>query len=345
MAEDGPIMGRYPRVTPVDQIVRAQTRARIPARSPAQWLTWAAAVAIAMAAASGCQSSEPTRPDESLGGLVIPLVEPPAPIDVTKAATDPAELVRALLATHSSNAEALGPHRFVAESKTELSEGTTPLETLVEHRQIQYASASKFFSQYENDAGYGREAIFVDGTLYLRPRYGKYNRRLPESAEEPPAICDENHGSLGAYADLLAPGMEITDKGESNLDGRTVRVIAVGLKKGTQTPASESLAHKQWRASRQVNDLSGEITLDVKTGAALSAKLAGTVGFSRDGKRLTMRVSIDHKLSLQAPEEIRAPDPSECVDVFERRTEVDERDQLLDGIAPKTRKGGGAGSP
>jgi hypothetical protein len=68
-------------------------------------------------------------------------------------------------------------------------------------------------------------------------------------------------------------------------------------------------------------------------------KLAGTIGFTRDGRRFTMKISVDSTLSgLGSPAMILAPAEGDVVATPERRREVDDRDYLLQGIAPALRR-------
>src|SRR5262249_62342557 len=68
-------------------------------------------------------------------------------------------------------------------------------------------------------------------------------------------------------------------------------------------------------------------------------KLAGKVGFLRDGKRFAMAVSVDSAVSgLGSAAVILPPPEGEIVATPERRREVDDRAYLLQGIAPPLRR-------
>jgi hypothetical protein len=71
----------------------------------------------------------------------------------------------------------------------------------------------------------------------------------------------------------------------------------------------------------------------------LAVKLAGAVGFTRDGVRRTMKLSVDGTLTgIGTPVAIAAPDRAEVVATPERMREVDDRDSLLRNIAPPLRR-------
>jgi hypothetical protein len=68
-------------------------------------------------------------------------------------------------------------------------------------------------------------------------------------------------------------------------------------------------------------------------------KLTGTLGFSREGRRFTMKLAVDSTISgLGTTAEIAPPSDDEVVATPERRREVDDRDYLLQGIAPPLRR-------
>src|SRR5690606_41945222 len=82
-----------------------------------------------------------------------------------------------------------------------------------------------------------------------------------------------------------------------------------------------------------------EIVLDAASGLPLSATLRGVVGFSRDGRRFSMKVSVDGKVTaIGSPVAIEPPPADEIVATPERLREVDDRDFLLQGIAPPSRR-------
>src|SRR5437867_1584911 len=96
------------------------------------------------------------------------------PIDPVKAAGDPAELRRALLASHRDLH--LGGHRFKGTSKLRVTENGAEVEALDEEASIEWAKGGDYHALYTNSRDYGREVYFVGGDLFVRPRYGKLIR-------------------------------------------------------------------------------------------------------------------------------------------------------------------------
>ena len=80
------------------------------------------------------------------------------------------------------------------------------------------------------------------------------------------------------------------------------------------------------------------VVIDSAKGIPLSWKLDGSVGFTKDGKRYSMRVSLAGGVTqIGVVAVISAPAEGEVVATPGRLREVEERDQLLQGIAPPLR--------
>jgi len=302
-----------------------------------------AVLALCSAACGRSQSV----PDQELTGLVVEAKKPDAAIDVERATREPAELTRALMQPYRATLAALGPHSVAVNTETVITEragaaggsASAPVTELSDHAQIENGDAGAFHGIYTNSADYGREVTFVDGKLYLRPRYQRWHGRAPEAPDEPAALRDQFFDALGAMWDLLAPGAELSDGGPIEIAGRAGRKISVRRSAEPANPPAEPLAQRRWREARTVDAVTGEIVLDAAKGVPLAVKLAGTIGFSRDGRRFTMKVSLDSALSgLGTTTEIAAPGDDDVVATPERLREVDARDYLLQGIAPPLRR-------
>ncbi len=288
--------------------------------------------------ALGCGRSEGV-PDEQLGGLVIAPKTQAAAIDVARATKDPRELGRALSLPYRDVIAALGPHTFEIKTSTTVEEGGKQVNDLSDQTKIELGDNTAFSAVYTNSADYGREALFVDGKLYLRPRYQRWHGRAPEHPDEPSQIRDSFFAPIPATWELLAPGVELTDQGTTQIAGRTGRTIAVKLAPNAARPAAETLEQRKWREKRSVEAVSGEIVIDADKGVPLAVKLAGTIGFSRDGRRFTMKLTLDAAVSaIGKPVALAAPPADQVVATPERLREVDDRDFLLQGIAPPLRR-------
>lgn len=144
---------------------------------------------------------------------------------------------------------------------------------------------------------------------------------------------------MAATWDLLAPGAEVADGGALEIGGRAGRKIEVKHAADPRDPGAEPIAQRKWREARSVDDVTGEVVLDAERGVPLAVKLTGTIGFTRDGRRFAMKVSVDGAISgIGTAAMILPPPDGEVVATPERRREVDDRDYLLQGIAPPLRR-------
>ncbi|HLL21617.1 MAG TPA: hypothetical protein VK427_05775, partial [Kofleriaceae bacterium] len=192
---------------------------------------------------------------------------------------------------------------------------------------------------YTNSADYGREAIFVGNKLYLRPRYQRWHGRAPESPAEPVEIRASFYGALPAAWDLVGYAAELTDRGIVPVAGRSGRKVELKLSPSPAKPVAEPLVQRKWREGRSVEALTGSVVLDPETGAPLAMDLDAQVAFSRDGRSFVMKVKLAAAVSnIGTPSAISAPAEPEVVATPGRMREVDDRDYLLQGIAPPIRK-------
>lgn len=296
------------------------------------------AAILTLGSAVACGRSQGV-PDEDLGPLVVEPKQEDGKILVDRAAKDPAELSRALALPHRKVLAAIGPHTATIASMTTVEEAGKPVSALGDRTKIEIGETGAYHALYENDADYGREVIFAGGLMYLRPRYQKWHGRAPETADEPLALRDQFFEPIAATWDLLAPGVELTDKGPADVGGRPGRKIAIHLSPKPAKPRAETLAQKKWREQRTIEEVTGEVILDADKGTPLAIQLAGTVSFMRDGRRFKMKTSITAAISgVGTAVAIAAPAQGEVVATPERLREVDDRDYLLQGIAPPLRK-------
>ena len=288
--------------------------------------------------AVACGRSEGV-PDEQLGGLVIAPKTKAPPIDVARAGKDTKELGRALMLPYRDVITALGPHTYSISTSTVVEEAGKKVNELSDQTSISLGDKGAFSAVYTNSADYGREAMWVDGKLFLRPRYQRWHGRAPEHPDEPNQIRDSFFVPIAATWELLAPGAELTDQGTVQVAGRTGKKIAVKLSPDPAKPQAEMLTQRKWREKRSIEAVSGEVVLDPDKGVPLSVKLSGTIVFTRDGRRFTMKVSLDASArEIGKAVAVAVPPPDQVVSTPERLREVDDRDFLLQGIAPPLRR-------
>lgn len=294
-------------------------------------------VVVATLAIAGCGRSEGVA-DKDLGSLVIAPKEKRDPVDVAKASRDVAELSRALSMPYGDVVTALGPHTYTLATTNTVVEGGQPVNDLSDKTTIALGGGDAFHGEYTNSADYGREVLFVDGKLYLRPRYQRWHGRAPDDPKEPAQLRDSYFDAVAATWDLLEPAVELSDLGPAQIAGRAGRKIGVKQSPSPRAPAAETLVQRKWREKRTIENVTGEVVLDAEKGVPLAVKLAGTVTFMRDGRRFTMKITLDASATAMGPAQLAAPPADQVVATPERLREVDDRDFLLQGIAPPLRK-------
>lgn len=287
--------------------------------------------AVALAAVA-CGASGGTS-DKDLEGLVVAEKPPPATIDVGKAGRDAQTLAAVVQLPWSRAAAQLGDHRLTITTHSEVREATAVLESLEDTTVIDLASDGTYHARYENKHDYGREVVFLGGKLYLRPRYARWHERAPETATEAAEIRDQMASALGAHLAIYAHGLEISDKGTVQEGGRTGRRLELKLAPSPKRAPPPAVTQHAWREGLTVEAAAGEVVLDDATGLPLAARVDATVGFVRDGKRLTMRLAIQQSVA-PGTVAVAKPEDDQIVATPVRLREVDDRNFLLQGIAP-----------
>ena len=282
--------------------------------------------------------------DEDLGNLVTAPVESHTPIKTARAAQEPAELSRALAQPLTIVAAALGPHEVEMSSVTIVDEAGKVVSEMTETTKLQLGDKG-YHGEYTNTADYGREVIFDGTSMFLRPRYQRWHQRAPEGPAEPAEQRDKFYAPIAATWELFAPAVELIDKGAADVAGRPGKKIEVRKSPKPGANPTEKLTQRKWREARVIEDVSGEVVLDVDKAVPLSVKLAGTISFMRDGRRFKMKVTLTSAITALGAKPIVAPAATEVVATPERMREVDDRDALLQGIAPPSRKASDSPAP
>ncbi|MEZ4403977.1 MAG: hypothetical protein R3B06_28390 [Kofleriaceae bacterium] len=227
-------------------------------------------------------------------------------------------------------------------STVEVVDGAAVLEHLDETVVIEATAGGEYHATETNSADYGREVIWVGGVMYLRPRYALWHQRGPESEDEPAAVRDQLAAVLGDYLDLCARGLEVSDQGVATVAGRAGHRLRLALAPTPRAVPPQALSQRRWRDTVQVTALTGEVVLDDERAVPLTGRLAATVTFQRDGKPLTMTVAVDHAVASIAAPALAPPPADQTVTTPTRSREVDDRNQLLRGIAPPQGKAAAA---
>ena len=296
------------------------------------------ALALSLVAAMACGRSSGVS-DEQLGNLVIEPKQTDREIDLEAAAQEPAALGRALSRRYEDLLADTKPHVLAIKTSTVVEEAGKPVSELTDETTLENGEQGAFRGVYTNSGEHGREVVFTGGKLYLRPRYQRWHGRAPELPGEPAAIRESFYTPIPATWELVGHAAELTDRGPVQVAGRAGRKVEVKLSPSPAKPAREDLVQRQWREGRSVEALAGTVVLDAETGAPLSIDLGASIGFSRDGRSFVMKVKLASTLSNLGQAAAIAPPPEgEVVATPGRMREVDERDWLLQGIAPPIRK-------
>lgn len=293
---------------------------------------------VLLTSSVGCRRNNGVA-DEKLGGLVVAPVLAEKPIALDTAAKNSAELLRVLSQPLTSGKGALPPHRVVLTGSNIIEEAAKLIEKLDEQTAIEVADGGRWHATYTNTGDNGREAIFDGKELFLRPRYMGWHGRAPNDVAEPAQLLASYDHAIAANWDLLMPGAELTDQGVVQFAGRAARKITVKLAPTSQPVGKETLPQRAWRATRKVTAVDGEFVVDAETTRLLAATLSGALEFSRDGRQFVMRINCARTVEgIGTAIAIAAPPATEVVATPERMREADDRDVLLEGIAPPSRR-------
>lgn len=228
------------------------------------------------------------------------------------------------------------PQTITAELHTIVREGEAVVMQLDENTRVSIAPEG-YAARYENSGDNGREVVFRDNTFYLRTRYQKWHQRLPNEPREPFTVLASFDTAAAAIWELLAPGATIVDGGTTTVDGRPAHKLTLKAAAAARSMPKELLPQHAWRETRTITEAAGELVFDTSTLALLSATLNGRLNFVRDGRTLRMDVALTRR-SSPGGGRIDLPDLENVVTTAQRRGEADERDFLLEGIAPPSRK-------
>ncbi len=296
-------------------------------------------LALACAFGLGCSGEGEGRPDEQLGNLVISPVAVSPQVDLNEASSDAMAFLHAAQLPHSWVGDKLGAHVVRASSSVKVSEGAATVEELSDALVLDLDGEDRFAATLDNSMDYGRHAIFDGSRLYLRPRYGLYHARAPQSESEAAEIRNEMYGVSGDYLELLAKQLEVRDGGAASEGGRAVHKVTLALAPQPLSSSPETLEQRKWRDSIKVASLEGSALIDVETGAVLQLAFHGGISFVRDARQFTMELQAERTIGeLGHSRAIAAPAEELQMQIPPRRRELSERDALLDRIAPPARK-------
>lgn len=265
--------------------------------------------------------------------------------DVSHVVSDPEELRRAAMARHRDVAGLLGTHQFRGSAALRVTERGQAVESWAEETRLEQDAAGTLHASYVNSKDYGREIFFHADTVWVRPRYGKFHRRPPAEPDEPARLADETWATLGAVFELCGHAAQVSETGTAVVGGRDSRRLALALGGAARTRPPEHLPQRQWRNSIQVKALVGELALDSQTGVVLSGRLACDIAFQRDGRPFEMHAEVTHSVEVGGQIAITLPDDEASVPTPLRSRNFEEREKLLEGLAPPARRAAASSAP
>jgi hypothetical protein len=275
-----------------------------------------AGLALAVGACGG-RSHGTAAPD---GGALVRLPETPGVSDV----------VRALRLSHDDVWQRLGAHRFEAKTRLRVTGAAGAAAALDEEHLLEAGTGGSYHLRSTNSHDLGREAFFVAGQLYVRPRYGTFTRRAPEPGEAD-RLRRETYGALAAAAELVTPSLAVRPAGRTTVAGRPAVQVTLALAPGPRHAPAETAPGRQWRNSVTLTALSGSVTLDVATGVPLACVLTAGYDFREGGERRT--ATLEYHGSVTPGITVAVTAPAHVPSPTRTRYQV-ERRELLEGLVP-----------
>lgn len=262
-------------------------------------------------------------------------------------------LLDALQQGHLRARAGLGPHRLKVHSDLALVPEGEPkthepavdeLRPMPQHvvddlELVWAASASnrpRFSLSQSNDHERGRDVV-VDGTkMYTRHRHrGWYVQDLQADLHE--LWLDDAQRSIYDALALAAPSLAITASEEAGagINGGAAIRFALATASTREPKRMRTNGEAQsWRASAEIDEVSGSLLVDATTGLWLAAEVHVRYGLAgADGRPLRGTVDVSGTVAPLSPEAAVITIPSDAQPLLERTRYEAERAKLLDGLA------------
>ncbi len=284
---------------------------------------WLAAAVLATLA-GGCSRSG----EENLG-LEVPSGEAKGEsIDVAELAT-PAELERALALPGRALDRLLGAHRLDATAQLKIEVAGRPTETLEDTFRLDSDGRGALHLTHDTSHDEGMEAVVAGGTLYVRPRYGRFVGRRPEGDELARLRATVEAVAADDLA-LLRPWLEVHEAGRTEVAGRAGVRLKLSASPSPKAAPRETAPGRLWRNHVQVRYIDGEVVADATSGAPLAVKLESAYRFERASDHQTVTVTLKLDQTTARPDPIVAPTDA-VIDPHRPRPTLDRR-KLLEGF-------------
>jgi hypothetical protein len=204
--------------------------------------------------------------------------------------------------------------------------------TLEEDIVLDVDARGRYHLLQQNSKDDGREVISTGGLLYVKPRYGRFVERRPESEAERDRPRFEAWAALRDSFAVVAAAAQVRFLGVARTEGRVARKLGLSLSPepvAVEPPVSPG--PRPWREQLAVQALQGAVILDGHSGAPLRAELHAQFRVERGGRTVTgtleLTQTIDHIGQLVAIDP-----PVEVALTPTRRRYATARDELLKGL-------------
>lgn len=179
----------------------------------------------------------------------------------------------------------------------------------IEHHRLRQTATGEFEVNMDLDPGLGagsesgRDVVLAGGMTYARARHAPYRERPTDHGRDARRYRDESFRLPRSVAALLGPGLELKPAGEVDVLRRRAKRFTVAVARDAARPAAaggatgdepapdeDTKRRLGFLAGLRARSASGEVVLDVATGAPLRVRL--TAAFAVDGDA-TARATVD----------------------------------------------------
>lgn len=296
---------------------------------------------------AGCGDPEPNEPNEPSAR-----VEQTTTTDWPTRLTNPdvASLLAALAQPHEHVRAQVGPHRLQYSATFDLApttarSGAPALDDLVvETQHIEDTLAlvwdepdalgPRVYLTQSNDHERGRAIIITGGKLFAKMQHRDWIE-TPLETDVHELWLNDAQRCAHDIVEFAAGSLAVRSQTEPGAGLGGADAVTLTLERG---PATQALAaegpHQRWRRRTQVDEISGNLLLDLATGVWLRADIR--VGYSMsggDGRPMRGSMTLRASLTPQTPEDTLIKPPSQAAPFPERARYEIERQQILHGLA------------
>lgn len=260
------------------------------------------------------------------------------------------DILAALGQSHRAVRSSVGPHELTYEASMSLTPQTQRAgDPAVDARVVEPQSVQDeltllwageddgptFSLSQQNDHEQGRDVVVAQGQLYSRLRHRGWLVHSLETTVFELWLDDAQHAVHDAV-EFAAPALAVTveaAEGEGLGDGEA---IAVTLSTADAVDDSRRAAGSvsRWRGDASLDEISGNVLLDAKTGAWLHASVSVRYSLQgADGRQLRGSVEVSGSVTPRTAAEVQVVSPTDVAPLPELTRYDLERQRLLDGLA------------